>query len=129
MEEETKERKETDWAKILQECSESGISKTEWCRRHGIAPKTFFYHQRKIREGTVGTGKAGDGESRFPQVRPSAASAVTLAELPLASRSTAGGGAFVPAAVIRIADAEIAIGGSISAELLSIVLKGIRHAQ
>ena len=129
METETSERKAKDWGKIIRRCNESGLPKTEWCRRHGIAPKTFFYHQRKIREGTVGTEKVGVGEKASPQVQTSAVSALTLAELPLGTHSTACGGAFVPAAVIRIADAEIAIGGSISAELLSVVLKGIRHAQ
>lgn len=114
-----------DWAEVIRECSESNLAKTEWCRRHGIVPKTFFYHQRKIRDGMDG---ANDDDSAR-QGHTSAASAVMLAELPLAARRTEGGGTFVPAAVVRIADAEIAIGGSISAELLSAILKGIRHAQ
>ena len=52
MEKETRKRigAGTDWEEILQDCSESGLSKTEWCRLYGIVPKTFFYHQRKARD-------------------------------------------------------------------------------
>ena len=34
------------WAKIMNECINSGISKTAWCRANGISVKQFFYWQR-----------------------------------------------------------------------------------
>ena len=37
------------WAKILNECMNSGMSKTAWCRANGISEKQFFYWQRILR--------------------------------------------------------------------------------
>ena len=34
------------WARILNECLNSGMSKTAWCRANGISEKQFFYWQR-----------------------------------------------------------------------------------
>ena len=31
------------WARILNECLNSGMSKTDWCRANGISEKQFFY--------------------------------------------------------------------------------------
>ena len=37
------------WARILNECMNSGMSKTAWCRANGISEKQFFYWQRILR--------------------------------------------------------------------------------
>ena len=37
------------WARILNECLNSGMSKTAWCRANGISEKQFFYWQRILR--------------------------------------------------------------------------------
>lgn len=37
------------WAKIMNECINSGMSKTAWCRANGISVKQFFYWQRILR--------------------------------------------------------------------------------
>ena len=37
------------WTKILNECINSGMSKTAWCRANGISEKQFFYWQRILR--------------------------------------------------------------------------------
>ncbi len=37
------------WANIFREWSTSGLTKTEFCRQHGIKEKLFFYYQRRIR--------------------------------------------------------------------------------
>lgn len=118
-------RKRKDWAEVIRECSESNLPKTEWCRQHGIVPKTFFYHQRKIREGTDGA----NDDDRARQGHGSAASAVMLAELPLGTRTAGTPNGLVPAAVIRYGSIEVAVSGSISSELLSAILEGISHAQ
>ena len=34
------------WARILNECMNSGMPKTAWCRANGISEKQFFYWQR-----------------------------------------------------------------------------------
>ena len=37
------------WTKILNECMNSGMSKTAWCRANGISEKQFFYWQHILR--------------------------------------------------------------------------------
>lgn len=37
------------WAKIINECINSGMPKTAWCRENGISEKQFFYWQRILR--------------------------------------------------------------------------------
>ena len=44
------------WAKIMNECINSGMSKTAWCRANGISVKQFFYWQRILR---VNSSKRG----------------------------------------------------------------------
>ena len=42
------------WARILNECLNSGMSETAWCRANGISEKQFFYWQRILRRGIDG---------------------------------------------------------------------------
>ena len=42
------------WAKIMNECINSGMSKTAWCRANGISAKQFFYWQRILRREAYG---------------------------------------------------------------------------
>ena len=51
-----------NWAMVIQECSNSGLSNREFCRRWGIAEKSFYYWQRKLRTQIV--------ESASPQLVP-----------------------------------------------------------
>ena len=38
------------WTQIMNECLNSGMNKTEWCRANGISDKQFFYWQRILRQ-------------------------------------------------------------------------------
>ena len=48
------------WAAVVQECASSGLSNREFCRQRGIAEKSFYYWQRKLRTQIV--------ESASPQL-------------------------------------------------------------
>ena len=37
------------WRMLIQECSNSGLRKREFCRRRGISEKSFYYWLRKLR--------------------------------------------------------------------------------
>ena len=50
------------WAAVVQECASSGLSNREFCRQRGIAEKSFYYWQRKLRTQIV--------ESASPQMVP-----------------------------------------------------------
>ncbi len=49
-----------NWAMVIQECNSSGLSNREHCRQRGIAEKSFYYWQRKLRQQIV--------ESAAPQL-------------------------------------------------------------
>ena len=38
------------WTQIMNECLNSGMNKTKWCRANGISDKQFFYWQRILRK-------------------------------------------------------------------------------
>lgn len=50
------------WAMVVQECVASGLSNREFCRQRGIAEKSFYYWQRKLRTQIA--------ESASPQLVP-----------------------------------------------------------
>ncbi len=49
-----------NWATVIQECNSSRLSNREFCRQRGIAEKSFYYWQRKLRQQLV--------ESAAPQL-------------------------------------------------------------
>ena len=55
----THQIREEHWARILNECMNSGMSKTAWCRANGISVKQFFYWQRILRREAAGADDAG----------------------------------------------------------------------
>ena len=38
-----------NWAMVIQECSNSGLSNREFCRQRGISEKIYYYWLRKLR--------------------------------------------------------------------------------
>ena len=47
------EVRRANWASIISECSQSTLTKLEWCRQNGISIKSFYYWQRKLRKEAV----------------------------------------------------------------------------
>ena len=37
------------WARLIQECNNSGLTKREFCQQRGISEKSFYYWLRKLR--------------------------------------------------------------------------------
>lgn len=38
------------WAERIHDCRASGLTVAEYCRQNELAPKTYYYHLRKLRE-------------------------------------------------------------------------------
>ena len=38
------------WALVIKECADSGLTNKEYCRQHGISEKSFYYWLRKFRK-------------------------------------------------------------------------------
>lgn len=43
-------KKQVQKAERIRQCSESGLTVSEWCRENGINLKTYYYHLRKLRK-------------------------------------------------------------------------------
>ena len=41
------------WARIIEECSNSGLTKREFCQQRGISEKSYYYWLRKLRKKLV----------------------------------------------------------------------------
>ena len=82
------------WAKIMNECINSGMSKTAWCRANGISEKQFFYWQRILRREAFENSRNSSLPATVePQqeLAPATQRAVSFTEikLPSSSQSTA----------------------------------------
>ena len=98
------------WTKVLNECINSGMSKTAWCRANGISEKQLFYWQRILRRGL----------SRIPtSLLPAAQSTVTFTEIKLPSSPRSANPVFHPDLVIRKGEIILEISNSASDALLS----------
>ena len=50
MDKSTKENRYEVWYQRILDWSQSGLTRAEYCERHGISLKSFYYYQRRIRE-------------------------------------------------------------------------------
>lgn len=63
----------SQWTSVVKACSESGLSKEEWCRQNNINIKVYYYWQRRVREAVapVSNGTAlAVREPAFVEVTP-----------------------------------------------------------
>ena len=44
------ECREQQWALVIKECADSGLTNKEYCRQHGISEKSYYYWLRKLRK-------------------------------------------------------------------------------
>ena len=117
------------WTKILNECMNSGMSKTAWCRANGISEKQFFYWQRILRREAYEASQnpslpAVAGTKQLSAVQQS----VSFAEIKLPAVSPDASPVFRPDLVIRKGNLVLEIANSASSELFSRV-GGILHAE
>lgn len=117
------------WARILNECMNSGISKTAWCRANGISEKQFFYWQRILRREAYEASQNSSLPTVAEKGQVSAVQqAVSFAEIKLPAVSPDASSVFHPDLVIRKGKLVLEISNSASAELLSRI-GGILHAE
>ena len=110
------------WAKIMNECINSGMPKTAWCRANGISEKQFFYWQRILRrEAFENSQNSLLPETVEPQqeLAPATQRAVSFTEIKLPSSSQSTDPVFHPDLVIRKGSLILEISNSASDELLS----------
>ena len=119
------------WTKIMNECINSGMAKTAWCRANGISEKQFFYWQRILRREAFDNSKksslpatVGSDQELAPATQRTAS--FTEIKLPSSPQSTAS--VFHPDLVIRKGSLVLEISNSASEDLLSRI-RGILNAE
>ena len=117
------------WTRILNECMNSGMTKTAWCRANGISEKQFFYWQRILRREAYGASQnpslpAVTEAGQLSAIQPP----VSFAEIKLPAVPSDASSVFHPDLVIRKGKLVLEISNSASAELLSRI-GGILHAE
>lgn len=90
-----------NWAMVIRECNSSGLSNREFCRQRGIAEKTFYYWQRKLRRQIV--------ESASPQL-------VQLEQLPVAEDMLQ----------VRYRGAELRLPGGVDMQAVTALLRSVQ---
>ena len=115
------------WARIIQECMESGLSKTEWCRQNGISDKKFFYWQKILRREAYDLAANTDQPGTLVPVsaQPPATPFVEVKLDPPVQQPTVTSG-FHPDAVIQANGFAIGLSNSASEELIR-SLGGLLH--
>ena len=118
----TNQNRAEHWTKIMNECINSGMSKTAWCRANGISEKQFFYWQRILRREAFKNFRdpslpeaVGPDQELAPVTQRTVS--FTELKLPLSPQNTAP--VFHPDLVIRKGDLILEIANSASDELLS----------
>lgn len=117
------------WVRILNECMNSGMSKTAWCRANGISEKQFFYWQRILRREAYETSQnpslpAVTETGQLSAVQQS----VSFAEIKLPAVLPDASSVSHPDLVIWKGKLVLKISNSASAELFSRI-GGILHAE
>ena len=95
------QNKLAQWAQVVAQCRDSGLSVRQWCQEHGVNVSSYYKWQRKV----YATAKAQQ-ENRFVEVTP---------EQPVAV-----GGVAV---TVRIAGAEAEIHNGADAATVETVLR------
>ena len=98
------------WALVMKERRESGLTTRDFCREHGIKEKTFYYWQRRLREAVC--------ENLALQEKTSVVPAPSFAEVRMPAAQ--GGRDMIR---VHLGDAEVEIGGDVAPAAIEAVLR------
>jgi len=45
-----RQKKLQEWARMIEECENSGKTVSDWCEANGVGYKNYFYRKRRVRE-------------------------------------------------------------------------------
>jgi len=108
------------WAEIIQQCNASGLIRKDFCQQNGINQKSFYYHQKQLRQQVAllkskqeisQPGKAAPVS--FAEVEISSAKAPDFIDTPVET--------FRPDAVIRTRTLKIELSNGASSDILSLI--------
>ncbi len=116
----------TKWAALIHEQQESGLSIDKWCEQEGITRHSYFYWKHALKEEALKPLEAQDIVPLLPSpgsALPTTSSAVQSHELYNSSNKQS-----ATTASITLGDIHIEIGANASDDLISGIIKAVRHA-
>ena len=107
------------WTQIMNECLNSGMNKTEWCRANGISDKQFFYWQRILRKEAFAASTSKDLSVITDPADETSPQKISFAEISIPIKQESVRNGFHPDIILRKGPVSVEISNSVSAELLS----------
>ena len=104
------------WTQIMNECLNSGMNKTEWCRANGISDKQFFYWQRILRKEAFAASTSKDLSLITDPADETRPQKISFAEISLPIKQESVRNGFHPDIIIRKGPVSVEISNSVSAE-------------
>jgi len=109
----------SQWAPIIKECKNSGLTVLDWCVENNINEKRFYYWQRKVREelasSLISTNNSSNETTTFvPMLKQDS--------IPTEMRSS-----FTPDMILDIGKYRLEISNTINPQVLSEIIKVIHH--
>lgn len=108
-----------DWTQIMNECLNSGMNKTEWCRANGISDKQFFYWQRILRKEAFAASTSKDLSVITDPADETSPQKISFAEISIPIKQESVRNGLHPDIILRKGPVSVEISNSVSAELLS----------
>jgi len=59
IDETTRKIRLSQWAEMVRECKQSGMTVRAWCIENGMNEKAYFYRQRRVRRALAEIGESG----------------------------------------------------------------------
>lgn len=113
------------WAAIIHECKNSGMSTTQWLGEHGISQHSYYYWHKKLQDICVDELQANGNQfspsSEFMEV--------TVPQTPADSMALPDPDCTDVSAVIHVNGVNIELRNSASSEFLSRILEVAAHVK
>ena len=116
----------TKWAALIHEQQESGLSIDKWCEQEGFTRYSYFYWKHALKEEALKSVETQDIVPLLPlpgSALPTTSSAVQSHELYNSSDKPS-----TSTMSITLGDIRIEIGANASDDLISSIIKAVRHA-
>ena len=107
------------WTQIMNECLNSGMNKTEWCRANGISDKQFFYWQRILRKEAFAASTSKDLSVITDPADETSPQKISFAEISIRIKQDSVRNGLHQDIILRKGPVSVEISNSVSAELLS----------
>ena len=107
------------WQQQIYECRNSGMTIKAWCEEHGVARKSYYYHQGKVWQAAQEEKARRDTAPQLPQpvIIPCASLLASTQQEPVTA----------PAIVLRNETWTVEVNGGCDPELLQLVLRAVKR--